>query len=424
MTTGAPKDLEARLKPGATSSPTPGATPPFPTTIILIVAAAFCALHAVFLASGVRRGVDSTVYENAARALLQGDVFGGRVGGWLGYKSLLAACYGLGLGPTGVVFIQVFVAAVAAAAVFDIVRRLADTSAGVLAAALVGLNPELARWHHYLLTDSLYTSLLVISVWAIWRAKGSRQRHGNNGWRPRRMLIALALIILTALVRPHGWLLVPVAVVYWFAGLISRPAIRAAVLLGLATGCLAVAVSSPVVRVAGPNRLARGGRLQAMSNEWVLPMPDIPRVTDPQWDTWGDTDTWQTTIEYVLRHPIASAALVAARVCVEALHVRPHYSWRHNVAALALMVVAYTLAFRGFLRLQHDPVRWMLAALIVFNMLPVAARGSDWDSRYGDFVLPLICIFSGCGAPDWLRRRIAALAFPGSRRARTEPASV
>ncbi|MCA1554641.1 MAG: hypothetical protein LC737_09715, partial [Chloroflexi bacterium] len=68
-------------------------------------------------------------------------------------------------------------------------------------------NPEVALWNAYILNESLYASLVVIAVWFIYRA-GER--------RGLRYLLAGAIVLFAASIRPHGWSLVPSAGVYWF----------------------------------------------------------------------------------------------------------------------------------------------------------------------------------------------------------------
>ena len=61
----------------------------------------------------------------------------------------------------------------------------------------------------YLLTDSLYISLVAIATWAVHRAA---ERPG-----PRAYVLAAVVLIISALVRPNGWLLIPIAAIYWIA---------------------------------------------------------------------------------------------------------------------------------------------------------------------------------------------------------------
>ena len=82
------------------------------------------------------------------------------------------------------VTLQMTVAGLAAIAQYDLGRRLHGHGAGLLAAGLLVANPDISRWHTFLLTDSLYTSMVVPTLWAVhlaairrkalWSADGGR----------------------------------------------------------------------------------------------------------------------------------------------------------------------------------------------------------------------------------------------------------
>src|SRR5207244_60238 len=117
----------------------------------------------------------------------------------------------------GVVLTQMVVAALALLAQYDLGRRLAGSLGGVVAGALLALNPEIARWHAFILTDSLYISLVILACWAIHRAAARR-----GGWYAS----AFALVVAAALMRPNGWVFFPIAAGYWSFRALSSPGRR------------------------------------------------------------------------------------------------------------------------------------------------------------------------------------------------------
>jgi hypothetical protein len=119
-------------------------------------------------------------------------------GGWvfIGYNGLLAASDALGLGAIGAVLFQAVAAACATLALYDLGRQIGGRLAGVLGAAFFVVNYDIARWHQYVLTDSLYISMVVVTTWAVHRAS---ERGGVS------YLGAGVLIAITALVRPNRW---------------------------------------------------------------------------------------------------------------------------------------------------------------------------------------------------------------------------
>src|SRR5262249_23573613 len=67
------------------------------------------------IAHSMRMGNDSAGYIESARALVQGDLFAGRPGGWFGLKAVIASSLALSGGLEGVLIVQIAFAALAAA---------------------------------------------------------------------------------------------------------------------------------------------------------------------------------------------------------------------------------------------------------------------------------------------------------------------
>lgn len=61
--------------------------------------------------------------------------------------------------------------------------------------------PTSRRWHAYVLTESIYISMVVLTTWTVYRA-----------WTRRGIWYAAAVgtAALAAAVRPTGWLLLPI----------------------------------------------------------------------------------------------------------------------------------------------------------------------------------------------------------------------
>jgi 4-amino-4-deoxy-L-arabinose transferase-like glycosyltransferase len=119
---------------------------------------------------GVQRGADTVRYLASAADLLAGRFRGQNGLLYIGYNGLLAVSEAAGGGELGVIVVQFLAAACATLALYDLGRQLAGRLAGALAAAFFVIDYDIARWHLYLLTDSLYISLVPIATWAVHRA--------------------------------------------------------------------------------------------------------------------------------------------------------------------------------------------------------------------------------------------------------------
>ena len=159
----------------------------------------------VACSGGVRLATDSPVMLNSPQSM--SFVGGGPSLGSPGYRAIVAASVAIGTGLAGVVVLQVFVATLAAIRLLTVGRAMGGTLAGLAAVALFTLNPDQIRWHAYILPDSLYTSVLILTVAAILDAWSSP--------RPDRLLAPVACGLGAGVLNATGYLLVPIALAAW-----------------------------------------------------------------------------------------------------------------------------------------------------------------------------------------------------------------
>ena len=351
--------------------------------VALLLATAFVALNFAILATGgVRVQNDSHVFIRGADNLLSGRPLEGKQSAYGSYLFLVALSKWAGLGLAGVIATQIGAAGLAGVALYDLGRRLGGTWAGAIAAATLVANPDVARWHAYVYTDSLYISLVVLAAWGIDRAADRR-----GSW----YALASAVVLAAASVRPNGWLLLPLAAGYWILrALPGRWPQRlgiAGVAVAFGLGALLLPVFRDAVQRESPDRLWRVGEVVRGYPEGRLIMPADP-APEPG---------WPAAFGYVLQHPFASARLAATRVLVELAHVRPFYSTWHNIAIVMGLAPLYLLAVLGFLGVHTEPLARLLVAVTGAHLLVVALTFANWDGRFLLHVLPLIGTLAGCG---------------------------
>lgn len=335
------------------------------------------------LISGVRLGGDSGMYLDGARALAEGQALSVRQPSYAAYIAFLAVIQATGAGLVGVVVAQLAAACGAAAAAGKIAADVAGRPAAILAILMFAIDFETNRWHAFILSDSLFLSLLVISVWLVYRALPLRTG---------AVVLALFMMLAAALVRPEGWFVVPAAIVLWIIAGLRQPIARAAAAMTLvaAAGALVLLVAprlSGNLTAVGPADMLRQGQTIWDFNGWRIAMPADPVFDDGQASS-------ADAIVYATRHPLSTATLMAARVGVHFLHVRPFFSTAHSIVVLAWLAPVYALAAWGFWRARrHLLARWCLAALAT-QTLVVALTHADWDGRYLAHVMPLIYPFA------------------------------
>jgi 4-amino-4-deoxy-L-arabinose transferase-like glycosyltransferase len=115
-------------------------------------------------------------------------------------KLVVAACLKCGIGLPGIVALQVVVAFLSLPCLYSLGRRVGGAATGALAVLLHAGNPDVAAWHTFILTDSLYASALVIFLWFYVEAY-------ERGWI-WRLAVVPAMIALVS-IRPNGWIVAP-----------------------------------------------------------------------------------------------------------------------------------------------------------------------------------------------------------------------
>jgi hypothetical protein len=383
------------------SEPARAATLTVPALVALLV---FVLINATLVTiSGVRIGGDSGMYLDGARALASGEPLSVRQPSYAAYIAFISVIQSIGGGMTGVVLAQVAAALGAAVVVGKMAAHLAGPVAAVIAILLFAIDVETNRWHAFILSDSLFLSLLTLATWLVYRA--CRLRHGATA------ALALLVMLLAALVRPEGWFLLPAAVVFWIAsataGATRLIAATALVVLGGVLVFALVPRLSGNLAAVGPAEMLRRGQTIWDFDGWRIEMPPDAVFNDGH-------PAPADAIVYAWRHPASTVTLMAARVAVHFAHVRPYFSAAHNAFVVVWLAPVYVLAAWGFWRWRRHPLSPWCLAVIATQTAIVALTHADWDGRYLAHVLPLMYPFTAGGAMHLIGRcRIGVMPGAG-----------
>ena len=286
----------------------------------------------------------------------------------------------LGAGWWGIVLGQIALSGLAAAALYGAVRQLAGNRAGAatLATALFVLWPDVQQFNCYLLTESLFTSLSVLSFWALVQTR----RGGVASWA-----LLAALLALTALVRPNGFVVAGAAGV---AGLAQLYGTQRRAFWGL----LALAVLAAPLAVAALNHqlisfflvetYARG-ELMFGTSVWAL-HPGAPLAMPP-----AGLGQLSRVLYFAAHNPGFMAQLMAGKLLVFFGSVKPYYSLPHRLLSMLVLWPLYYLAGRGTRQAAvWLPARAFLAAVPLLQATVVMLTVDDYDVRFLAPVLPFV----------------------------------
>jgi 4-amino-4-deoxy-L-arabinose transferase-like glycosyltransferase len=332
---------------------------------------------------GVHHGGDTGRYLGGAENLLLGQALTGKAGAYIGYIVFVGTIKLLGLGEIGIVLAQVVLSAICVFALYDLGRRFAGETCGIAAASLYAVNLDIARFTFAILTDSLYTSGLILSVYLTYRTM-----HSAKFWAVSAGLI----VLLTASIRPGGGLIIPI-----FAGFILFSIFhKRNSLQRLISFLIVVAVLLPLFL--GPMKISYKAEnpLEKLTSGYVIYGHDDSRLKMPRGGGVSSEDV-ESVYEYCIQYPASCLELFLTRIIVFFEHTRPFYSFRHNLLILTAFLPLYALALFGFAYRIKERFTWLVLSLVAFQAVFVGLTFADWDGRFLTYIFPLITLYSAIG---------------------------
>ncbi|MBR4673960.1 MAG: hypothetical protein IKP00_05780 [Victivallales bacterium] len=338
----------------------------------------------------VRLTGDSWRYISGGKAVMEGEPLDSVQHSYSGY------CLVYGLARSCIVLFQVAVAVLALLAITSLAGQAWREMKGneqwewlpcLLTGGLFALNPEYAAWHCAIMTESLYISVVCINAWlAHWALGGPRRQ---------RMFLVFTIVFITAFLRPTGWIQLPAVVCYWIYASILTPRRKLGFMLLTAVlfFLFAVCFASRGISNQGPTMKLYTGEVVWQEDLWRVNMPAPKDITRT-----GIADG----LLYGLRHPLASAWLVAKRLFVMFLRIRPSYSRLHNLALLAYHLPIALLGLAALVLLRRHPAVSVITAMVAAHALVVALTFNDNDGRFTLYFTPLLAtaavllICAGC----------------------------
>jgi len=291
----------------------------------------------------------------------------------------------LGLGWWGIVAGQMAISALATRAIYRGTRRLAHGGSGAAAlATLLYIGwPDIQQFNVFLLTESLFISLVALSFGAFTRIQRGR---------PRDWALLVLVLMLTALARPNGFM-VPLAAALAGLDVLRRAPNRRpwrAALLGLV-------LLSPLLWAALNHQLAtyylmdtyqRGElifRYQLWAVHQAAPLQMPPNGTGPV----------ARVVYFAVHNPVYLGRLMLGKLFVFISYLKPHYSLAHRAVGVLVLWPAYWLAARGTWRaIIWRPARVFLAAVFLLQAAIVMLTVDDWDVRFLAPVLSMVFVLA------------------------------
>lgn len=295
-----------------------------------------------------------------------------------------------------IVVLQLLTVLLVGAVIFVAMRHLTGSLGAWVALAAFSANPFVAQWFRFVLTETLFYSIVILLVLL---SSGLIGRLANNSLPATGLQLTLGIV--AAGMRPNGVLvLVSVLLLVLWRSIPRLQAILASALLIAAVPLLLVAVLSSTGQPAEgsvTSQLYRGVVIEGTDEVRV-------RIAMPEPDS-RDDESLSAAVRYALAEPVSVVRLVTSRVAVEVLQVRPHYPLLVNISAALAILLYLGAAVMGGLRQAGAPLRGPTIAIALPLLFIVGLTFASPESRYGWGGLVAFAPLVGVGADRVLAGR-------------------
>jgi len=335
---------------------------------------------------GFREGGDTGRYLSGANMLINGKLPVDDQLSYLGYDMFVALCLFFGGGEVGVVLVQMALTAIAAYCIFKTGETLFDYRSGAIASFAYIAYPPIHEWDFFILTDSLFTTMLIISTWCLIKSKTNLVK-----------ICTVLIFLFTFIIRPNGIILIGAFLVFYLYTLWSngqKKLFICTLISFLLLFTLIVNYEGSIFKHITIVKYYSDGIIIGKYDKLHLTMenPGLSALI---------TETKSPLMQifyFIIEKPIYFSELFFYKIWYFLIHTRPFYSTFHNLFVLVTLMPAYFFVLWGLKRkTKHENYKLFIFAIIFFQTLNVGLTVADWDGRFLEVVLPQIFLLASGG---------------------------
>jgi len=341
---------------------------------------------------GIRFGIDSERYVEIAEALVQGSWPHGTDIFYISYCLLIAGLQLLGLGPVWMVLVQIILAGLSLIGIYNIVRIIGGNNmTSWLACLLYILWFKFHQWNLIVYTDSLFTSSVILAIWALITA--------NNRLR---YVVAFGLIAFSVFIRPSG-----IGFLFAISGYMlckqlnfekgrMRIMLSASLLLMIISGAFLNTILKDFV----PSFLDSYKKAEIIYPGISLGIQKQDGLIIPE----GQSQPFTQLLVFTFQNPIYMIKISTLKAILFIGHVKPYYSLLHNLFIGFFLYPIYVFAVVGARQIQEKRIQLFIGVFVGFSLLTVSLTSENWDGRFLLPVLPWISMLASFGLSKLLPR--------------------
>lgn len=313
---------------------------------------------------------------------------------YLSYVLFVSFFIKTGLGTEAIIFTQVVISYIALNCLYLLTYRISTSKITSFLTALIYIGwVEIASWNMYVLTESLFTSSIIIFLYLL----------SHNYSKKGSLLYLIPFFAFVVFLRPMGITVLIAVAVYLYYHFDFRwkyqKRHKRLIITGLITLLLLAVIGymegNPSVDFFYANGKTVWGAdsfEQLKDNTWL--------VVDKQMISAQKTSEYATIsfIEFALNNYEFLTELFFKKTILFIAHIKPYYSLYHNVFIIITLLPIYCFSVYGLIQQKSNrEIKYFTIALFVFNMLMTGFTVEAWDGRFLIPVLPLLFVYSAIG---------------------------
>ena len=364
---------------------------------LVIILLVFLLINAfLFQKYGIKVVTDSGRYVEYATTLRSGFYFDPHNFWYIGYSLYILLIQLLQGSFTAIVAGQYVIAFFAVLALYKTSFIIWKNRRSALATILIYLLfIDISSWNSYVLTESLYTSFTCFSIYCLTLMYNGKR----DFW-----FIALTgiLVLFTIFIKPTGIALAGAllsVVMYTFLKQLNNRIVYAGIII-FAGGIFLYLVNRMLTTYLIMENYQLGEVIYAVTT--VTDRPEVKSlVISPPENIYQPPVNYPPLlkiISFFFHHPLYWLRLFFTKAGYLLLHVRPFWSWGHNLFSLVVLLPSYWFCVKT-LRQEKAKAQVVMFAetYLLIHLLSVCMTSEDWDGRFLIPMLPVIFLFTGHG---------------------------
>jgi hypothetical protein len=264
------------------------------------------------------------------------------------------------------VIIQTIFVILASYSMFSLAKDFGGLLAGWVSVSFYLLVPMLSQWTRYILTESIFYSLIII---------GLRIATLKNHWT-RFAMVPLILILI--LLRPNGVIIACAILSIYVFSHITRKSMRVSLVSLIWMLGLFFSVNStggdPAIESVQSSIFQK-----TLEGNVVYGVHDLNYSMPKARSLERSTTAY---IKYVIENPIPNLKIGILRVFWELKQVRPWYSQSLNLFIYLIMGAFYIFSLFGLVLISRNPMVRAIAILTFPSVVLIAITWAIWEGRF------------------------------------------